>query len=220
MRCISDEMHQRCSRTPILAFGVLAMVFTGVPVPGAAVTEIGPNDLHPMPGELVLTERQRAEALAQMPPAEQEVRAREWGSAGVLPVAYAQAFARVEYAADGSLVLIPVGCYSNDPGAPNFRIGSLTSQCSSSGDGERYDLYISIGIVRHACSGCYEWAINTWARLARMERARSVQQRGRVVWGSLGGWLVPVLRHAHRRVHAGYDRDSKAARHLPFRCRP
>jgi hypothetical protein len=97
-----------------------------------------------------------------MPPAEQEVRAREWGSAGVLPVAYAQAFARVEYNSDGSPVLIPVGYYSEDPGTPNFRIPSFAT-AASSGDNQRYDFYISIGIVRRSCSGCYEWAINAWA---------------------------------------------------------
>lgn len=34
---------------------------------------------------------------------------------------------------------------------------------AGSGDNSRYDLYISIGIVRRTCSGCYEWAINAWA---------------------------------------------------------
>lgn len=116
----------------------------------------------PMPGELVLSESQRRLALAQMPLPEREARSREWAEPGVLPVAYAQVFGRVEYDLDGSPYLVAVGYYGEDPMAPNFLVPTF-STASSSASNQRYDLYVSIGIVRRSCSGCYEWAINAWA---------------------------------------------------------
>jgi hypothetical protein len=151
------------SRTTIIFLAIITAAFAAAPVPGGAIvaTGRGSGDLVPMPGELVLTDAQRAQALAQMPAAEREARSRQWASPGVLPVAYAQTFARVDYAADGSPILVPVSYSSESTAAPNFRIASLTT--AGSGDNTRYDLYISIGIVRRTCSGCYEWAINAWA---------------------------------------------------------
>lgn len=152
-------MPQRGSRTTVFVLGVLAAALMAAPVSNSPVVEAA--ELVPMPGELVLTATQREQALAQMPPNERDARSREWSSPGVLPVAYAQVLGEVEFA-DGSPVVVPVGYYADDPATPNFRIPSFATAGASS-ENQRYDLYISIGVVRRTCNNCYEWAINAWA---------------------------------------------------------
>jgi len=128
----------------------------------SANTVLGAEGVVPMPGGLVLSDAQRQQALAQMPPAERDARSREWSRPEVLPVAYAQAFARVEYAPDGSPILVVVGDYSGDDASPNLRIPRFQTAGTSS-ENQRADLYISIGVVRRRCSHCYEWGINAFA---------------------------------------------------------
>lgn len=92
-------MRQRRSRTTVVVLGTLAAAFAAVPVSSSSV--VAPVELGPMPRELVLTDTQREQALAQMPPNERDARSREWSSPGVLPVAHAPALARVENSAVG-----------------------------------------------------------------------------------------------------------------------
>jgi len=141
-------------RTTALVLGSVAILLAAASVPATAA---GPTR---MPDEMVLTEAQQDEALRGMGPEERERRAARWADPTVLPVSYSRAYYRLEDDGTGRKVPVQVG-RTDGSETPNFRVPNLDT-AASSGSETRYDLYISVAIVRMTCSGCYQWGIDNW----------------------------------------------------------
>jgi len=114
------------------------------------------------PGEAVLSRAQMDKALQGMSPAERERRAERWADPANLPVAYGRAYFKFVRDRAGKLVPMQIGGYEPGTESSNLRLPSLDT-AATSGSGSRYDLYISVAVVRQTCSGCYQWAIDNWA---------------------------------------------------------
>ena len=116
-----------------------------------------PPRMQAMPGEVVLTEAEQAEALRG---ADRDERARlaelfdqeSW----LLPVAYTRALFEVDVAADGGVTVTEVGRREPRPGS-GLRLPDLRT-AATSGSTARYDLYASIGIARLSGPG-YRWVV-------------------------------------------------------------
>jgi hypothetical protein len=113
-----------------------------------------------MPGELVLTKAQQAQALASMSPKERELRAALFADPNSIPVAYSQVHVRVDKDASGKMT--PTVVDGGVDYGPNLHLSSLET-ASTTGSASRYDLTLSLAIVRMSCSGCYQWGINSYA---------------------------------------------------------
>ncbi len=94
-----------------------------------------------------------------MPPKEREERAARFADPNSIPVAYSQAYVRVDRDAAGKETPVVVG--GNAEYGPNLHLSSLAT-AATTGNASRYDLYISVAVVRQTCSGCYQWAIDNW----------------------------------------------------------
>ena len=134
------------------ALGLLTLVLLGAASATSPVT--------PMPGELILTEAQQAQALGGMPAEERErLQAVFDDPEAFLPVAYTRAFYRVVPDGQGGERVEQVGSYE-DPKS-QLRIPS-TLTAASSGTGGAYDLYISVAVWRTSTTGVYEWGIESY----------------------------------------------------------
>ena len=137
----------------ILGFAAILLAAATIPATAAGPTR--------MPDEMVLTKAQQDEALRGMGPQERERRAAQWADPAVHPVSYSRAYFVLEDDGAGGEKPVEVG-RTDGSEAPNFRVPNLDT-AATTGSGTRYDLYISVAVVRTACSGCYQWAIDNWA---------------------------------------------------------
>jgi len=127
----------------VIAFGVLA---------GAK-----PAGLQPMPGEIVLTEREQAEILRTAEPEERARLAVLYAQEGdYLPVAYTRAYYTVDIGPDGTATVTEVGRSMPRPGS-HLRLPDIRTAAASGSTG-RYDLVATVGIGRLSGPG-YRWVI-------------------------------------------------------------
>ncbi len=142
-------------RAAVAACGVLSLALAAM---GPAFASGRPAV---MPNEMVLTEAQQEKALMGMSAGERARREAQWSDPSVLPVSYARAYFVLEPDGKGGYAPVEVGGPDTDD-APNFHVPTLAT-AATTGTGGRYDLYISIAVVRMTCSGCYQWGIDNWA---------------------------------------------------------
>lgn len=148
-------MHLKAKVWPItLVLGSAAIFVIAATVPATAA---GPTR---MPDEMILTKAQQGEALRSMGPEERERRSARWADPTVLPVAYSRAYFVLEDDGSGHTTPVEVG-RTDGSEKPNFRVPNLDT-AATTGSGGRYDLYISVAVVRMSCSGCYQWGIDNW----------------------------------------------------------
>jgi hypothetical protein len=141
----------RRTRPRSTTVGIIAVVALGI-LAGAK-----PAGMEPIPGEVVLTEKEQAEILRTADPEERARLAVRYAQEDqYLPVAYTRAYYKVDVAPDGSSTLTEVGRTSPRPGS-HLRLPDL-STASSSGVTTRYDLVASIGIGRLSGPG-YRWVV-------------------------------------------------------------
>jgi hypothetical protein len=138
--------------TLVLGSAVILLIAATVPATAAGPTR--------MADEMILTKAQQDEALRGMGPEERERRSARWADPTVLPVAYSRAYFVLEDDGAGGKTPVEVG-RTDGSAKPNFRVPNLDT-AATSGSGGRYDLYISVAVVRMSCSGCYQWGIDNW----------------------------------------------------------
>lgn len=145
--------------------------------------------LAPMPGERILSRAEVAEALAGMRPAEREAFATLLDDPSTfLPVAYTRREYAIVEVGDELATLSPVGTL--DPAAGQLDVPRYLLAGSATKPGT--NLYISIAVARMACSGCYEWRLQSyfdWSGTTGMDCCNGVEDSVGVSWaGDL--WLA------------------------------